>query len=231
LIGGSSLKASVKENYYTNNIVLSEKDIQTSKLYLATKRTIDIVGSLTGIIILFPLCLLVAICIKLEALKDPIIFSQLRVGKNGKCFKIYKFRSMVRDAEEKLTELLHKNDVKGHMFKMKKDPRITKVGKFIRKTSIDELPQLINILLGQMSFVGPRPPLPREVKEYTEYERQRLLITPGCTGLWQISGRSDLDFNHMLELDLKYISNRTIWFDMKIIIKTIFVLFNSKGAY
>ena len=220
MIGGSSLKASVKENYYTNNIVLSEKDIQTSKLYLATKRTIDIVGSLTGIIILFPLFVLVAVCIKLEALKDPIIFSQLRVGKNGKCFKIYKFRSMVRDAEEKLTDLLLRNDVKGHMFKMKKDPRITKVGKFIRKTSIDELPQLINILLGQMSFVGPRPPLPREVKEYTEYEKQRLLITPGCTGLWQISGRSHLDFNQMLELDLKYISNRTIWFDMKIIIKT-----------
>ena len=231
MIGGSSLKASVKEIYFTNNIVLSEKDIQISKLYLATKRTIDIVGSLTGIIILFPLFLLVAVCIKLEAVKDPIIFSQLRVGKNGKCFKIYKFRSMVRDAEEKLTELLHRNDVKGHMFKMKKDPRITKVGKFIRKTSIDELPQLINILLGQMSFVGPRPPLPREVKEYTEYEKQRLLITPGCTGLWQISGRSDLDFNQMLELDLKYISNRTIWFDMKIIVKTIFVLFNSKGAY
>ena len=138
---------------------------------------------------------------------------------------------MVRDAEEKLTELLHRNDVKGHMFKMKKDPRITKVGKFIRKTSIDELPQLINILIGQMSFVGPRPPLPREVKEYTEYERQRLLIIPGCTGLWQISGRSNLDFNHMLELDLKYINNRTIWFDIKIIVKTIFVLFNSKDAY
>lgn len=225
------MKASVRENYYTNNIVLSEKDIQISKVYVVTKRTIDIVGSLTGIIILFPLFLLVAVCIKIEARKDPIIFSQLRVGKNGKCFKIYKFRSMVRDAEEKLTELLHRNDVKGHMFKMKKDPRITKVGKFIRKTSIDELPQLINILIGQMSFVGPRPPLPREVKEYTEYERQRLLIIPGCTGLWQISGRSNLDFNHMLELDLKYINNRTIWFDIKIIVKTIFVLFNSKDAY
>lgn len=225
------MKASVRENYYTNNIVLSEKDIQISKVYVVTKRTIDIVGSLTGIIILFPLFLLVAVCIKIEARKDPIIFSQLRVGKNGKCFKIYKFRSMVRDAEEKLTELLHRNDVKGHMFKMKKDPRITKVGKFIRKTSIDELPQLINILIGQMSFVGPRPPLPREVKEYTEYERQRLLIIPGCTGLWQISGRSNLDFNHMLELDLKYINNRTIWFDIKIIVKTIFILFNSKDAY
>ena len=109
------MKASVRENYYTNNIVLSEKDIQISKVYVVTKRTIDIVGSLTGIIILFPLFLLVAVCIKIEARKDPIIFSQLRVGKNGKCFKIYKFRSMVRDAEEKLTELLHRNDVKGHI--------------------------------------------------------------------------------------------------------------------
>ena len=224
------MKASVKENYYTNNIVLSEKDIQISKSYIATKRTIDIVGSLTGIIILFPLFLLVAVCIKLEAVKDPIIFSQLRVGKNGKCFKIYKFRSMVRDAEEKLTELLHRNDVKGHMFKMKKDPRITKVGMFIRKTSIDELPQLINILLGQMSFVGPRPALPREVKEYTEYEKQRLLITPGCTGLWQISGRSDLDFNQMLELDLKYIQDRSFLTDWKIILKTFGAVLGMHGV-
>nr|WP_328820894.1 sugar transferase [Peribacillus faecalis] len=214
-----------------HNILLSKVELKTNKKYVVAKRTIDIIGSLAGMIILFPLFLLIAICIKLESLKDPVIFSQLRVGKNGKCFKIYKFRSMVVDAEDRLTELLHKNEVKGAMFKIKEDPRITKVGKFIRRTSIDELPQLINILLGHMSFVGPRPPLPREVEKYTEYEKQRLLIIPGCTGLWQISGRSNLDFDQMLELDLKYISTRTLWLDIKIIIKTIFVLLNTKGAY
>ena len=222
---------SIIENHYVHNILLSEVELKTNKKYVVAKRTIDIIGSLAGMIVLFPLFLLIAICIKLESLKDPVIFSQIRVGKNGKCFKIYKFRSMVADAEDRLTELLHKNEVKGAMFKIKEDPRITKVGKFIRRTSIDELPQLINILLGHMSFVGPRPPLPREVEKYTEYEKQRLLIIPGCTGLWQISGRSNLDFEQMLELDLKYISTRTIWLDMKIIVKTIFVLFNTKGAY
>ena len=222
---------SIIENHYVHNILLSKVELKTNKKYVVAKRTIDIIGSLAGMIILFPLFLLIAICIKLESLKDPVIFSQLRVGKNGKCFKIYKFRSMVVDAEDRLTELLHKNEVKGAMFKIKEDPRITKVGKFIRRTSIDELPQLINILLGHMSFVGPRPPLPREVEKYTEYEKQRLLIIPGCTGLWQISGRSNLDFDQMLELDLKYISTRTIWLDMKIIVKTIFVLLNTKGAY
>ncbi|WP_235973543.1 sugar transferase [Peribacillus faecalis] len=222
---------SIIENHYVHNILLSKVELKTNKKYVVAKRTIDIIGSLAGMIILFPLFLLIAICIKLESLKDPVIFSQLRVGKNGKCFKIYKFRSMVVDAEDRLTELLHKNEVKGAMFKIKEDPRITKVGKFIRRTSIDELPQLINILLGHMSFVGPRPPLPREVEKYTEYEKQRLLIIPGCTGLWQISGRSNLDFDQMLELDLKYISTRTLWLDIKIIIKTIFVLLNTKGAY
>ncbi|MBD3108286.1 sugar transferase [Bacillus sp. AGMB 02131] len=229
-MGGAFLK-SIIENHYVHNILLSKVELKTNKKYVVAKRTIDIIGSLAGMIILFPLFLLIAICIKLESLKDPVIFSQLRVGKNGKCFKIYKFRSMVVDAEDRLTELLHKNEVKGAMFKIKEDPRITKVGKFIRRTSIDELPQLINILLGHMSFVGPRPPLPREVEKYTEYEKQRLLIIPGCTGLWQISGRSNLDFDQMLELDLKYISTRTLWLDIKIIIKTIFVLLNTKGAY
>jgi lipopolysaccharide/colanic/teichoic acid biosynthesis glycosyltransferase len=138
---------------------------------------------------------------------------------------------MVSNAEDKLQDLLKSNEVSGAMFKMKDDPRITKVGKFIRKTSIDELPQLLNVLNGDMSLVGPRPPLPREVAEYTNYDKQRLLVTPGCTGLWQVSGRNSIGFEEMVELDLQYINNRNLLVDTKIILKTVLVLFGSKDAY
>lgn len=153
------------------------------------------------------------------------------MGKNGEEFNMYKFRSMVSDAEAKLAELLEQNEATGAMFKMKNDPRITKIGRFIRKTSIDELPQLINVLKGDMSLVGPRPPLVREVNEYTEYQLQRLLVTPGCTGLWQVSGRSNVGFEEMVELDLTYITTRSLTADIKIICRTIFMLFGSKNAY
>lgn len=138
---------------------------------------------------------------------------------------------MVSNAEEKLQELLQYNEVSGAMFKMKDDPRITKIGKFIRKTSIDELPQLFNVLKGDMSLVGPRPPLPREVEEYSDYDKQRLLVTPGCTGLWQVSGRSNIGFKEMVDLDLMYIRKRSLLFDIKIILKTVLVLFGSKDAF
>jgi len=138
---------------------------------------------------------------------------------------------MVSDAEAKLAELLEQNETTGAMFKMKNDPRVTKIGKFIRKTSIDELPQLINVLKGDMSLVGPRPPLVREVNEYTKYQLQRLLVTPGCTGLWQVSGRSNVGFEEMVELDLTYITTRSLTADIKIIFRTIFMLFGSKNAY
>jgi lipopolysaccharide/colanic/teichoic acid biosynthesis glycosyltransferase len=138
---------------------------------------------------------------------------------------------MVWNAEEKLAELLKFNEVSGAMFKMKNDPRITRVGKFIRKTSIDELPQLFNVLKGDMSLVGPRPPLPREVTEYTAYDKQRLLVTPGCTGLWQVSARNSVGFNEMVELDLQYIHKRSFFYDIKIILKTVLVLFGSKDAF
>lgn len=144
---------------------------------------------------------------------------------------MYKFRSMVSNAEELLEGLLKRNEISGAMFKMKKDPRITKVGKFIRKTSIDELPQLWNVIRGDMSLVGPRPPLPREVNEYTSYDKLRLKATPGCTGLWQISGRNELSFSEMVELDLRYINERSMLFDLKIILKTVKVLLGSKDAY
>ncbi|CAN7181442.1 sugar transferase [Rossellomorea sp. LjRoot5] len=205
--------------------------IENRKSYLLLKRFVDITGSICGMVLLSFLFIILAVLIKLEDPKGPVFFSQKRVGKNGKEFKMYKFRSMVSDAEQRLKDLLELNEVTGAMFKMKDDPRVTKIGKFIRKTSIDELPQLFNVLKGDMSLVGPRPPLPREVDEYTSYDKQRLYVKPGCTGLWQVSGRSNVGFDEMVELDLIYIRKRSILFDFKIIFKTVLVLFGSKDAY
>lgn len=206
-------------------------NVKEGRAYLFAKRLVDIFGSFCGIILLGALFVIIALLIKIEDPKGAVFFSQKRVGLNGREFKMYKFRSMVSNAEEKLAELLKYNEINGAMFKMKEDPRITKVGKFIRKTSIDELPQLFNVLKGDMSLVGPRPPLPREVAEYTSYDKQRLLVTPGCTGLWQVSGRNSLGFDEMVELDLQYIQRRTFLFDIKIIFKTVLVLFGSKNAF
>ncbi|WP_245947436.1 sugar transferase [Bacillus taeanensis] len=206
--------------------------IEESRPYNTAKRLLDITGALIGLILLLPLFFVVALCIKLEDPKGPILFKQIRVGKNGKEFNMYKFRSMVSNAEKLLEQLLEKNETTGAMFKMKNDPRVTKIGRFIRKTSIDELPQLWNVLKGDMSLVGPRPPLPNEVEQYTDYDRQRLLVVPGCTGLWQVSGRSNIGFEEMVELDLKYITERNIRYDFKLIVKTfLLLLFGDKGAY
>jgi exopolysaccharide biosynthesis polyprenyl glycosylphosphotransferase len=220
-------KALEKGDYYSE-VALKQSN---PTLYLAMKRMIDICGAIVGLVLTAPVFLIVAILIKLEDSKGPVFFKQQRVGKNGSLFYMYKFRSMVSNAEELLASLLDKNEVSGHMFKMKEDPRITKVGKFIRKTSLDELPQFWNVLRGDMSLVGPRPPLPREVKEYSAYHKQRLQVTPGCTGLWQVSGRNELGFEEMVELDLKYIATRNIFFDIKIILKTIRGFVGSKGAF
>ncbi|MDA2512997.1 sugar transferase [Bacillus paranthracis] len=211
--------------------LLGTIEVNENRLYLFMKRLMDIFGAICGLIFLSPIFIIVAIIIKLEDKKGSVFFKQIRVGKDGKEFGMYKFRSMVTDAEERLTDLLQHNEVSGAMFKMKDDPRITKIGRFIRKTSIDELPQLLNVLKGEMSLVGPRPPLPREVKEYTAYDKQRLLVTPGCTGLWQVSGRSSINFDGMVELDLIYIRKRSILFDMKIICKTVLLLLGSQDAY
>jgi exopolysaccharide biosynthesis polyprenyl glycosylphosphotransferase len=205
--------------------------INNRKGYLISKRIIDICGAIIGLICLSWLFLIVAILIKIEDPKGPVIFKQIRIGKDGKEFYMYKFRSMVTDAEELLDSLLHFNEISGAMFKMKEDPRVTKIGKFIRKTSIDELPQLWNVLKGEMSLVGPRPPLPREVKQYSEYDMQRLLVIPGCTGLWQVSGRNELGFNEMVELDLKYIRERSLLYDIRIILKTIKIMIRPNSAY
>ncbi|EFM09154.1 Undecaprenyl-phosphate galactose phosphotransferase [Paenibacillus curdlanolyticus YK9] len=199
--------------------------------YHAVKRSMDLAGAGMGLLVLSPVFLLLAVLIKLEDARGPVFFHQTRVGKDEKEFRMYKFRSMIADAENQLDHLLGENEIKGAMFKMKEDPRITRIGRVIRKTSLDELPQLLNVLRGEMSLVGPRPPLPREVATYTEYDKQRLAVTPGCTGLWQVSGRNGLTFDQMVELDLSYIKRRSIWLDCWIVLRTVAVLFGSKNAY
>lgn len=203
------------------------------KGYLVVKRLIDIVGSIVGVVITIPFIFVIGIAIKLESksLRAKVFFVQERVGKDGKTFKMIKFRSMQEDAEEQLKNLLHKNEIKGAMFKMKNDPRVTRVGKFIRKTSIDELPQFFNVLIGDMSLVGPRPPLMREVVQYSEKDKARLLVKPGITGLWQATVRNDSDFDVMVRLDVQYISEISFKMDMKILFKTISVVFHPNGAY
>ena len=199
-------------------------------IYLFLKRTMDITGALIGLILLSPLFILVALAIKIEDPKGTIFFSQSRCGKNNKLFPMYKFRSMVSNAEELLEELMEQNEMDGPVFKIKEDPRITKVGKFIRKTSIDELPQLFNILKGDMSIVGPRPAIPHEVAEYNDYQKQRLLVKPGLTCIWQISGRNSIGFDEWVEMDLEYIEKRNLFMDIKLIFKTIGVLFGDDNA-
>ncbi|CAH0302947.1 UDP-N-acetylgalactosamine-undecaprenyl-phosphate N-acetylgalactosaminephosphotransferase [Peribacillus simplex] len=221
----------VEQRVVSSDHLLTADQVNANLSYLRMKRFIDIIGSLIGLIILSPIFMLIAFLIKIGDPKGPVFFKQVRVGKDEKEFQMYKFRSMVSDAEERLKDLLTLNEVSGAMFKMKEDPRITRIGKFIRKTSIDELPQLWNVLRGDMSLVGPRPPLPREVVEYSSYDRQRLLVIPGCTGLWQVSGRSNLNFDQMVKLDLKYIEDRTFWIDLKIIFKTVLMIIGSKDAY
>lgn len=212
-------------------VLINQELLKKKRVTFAFKRIVDLVGGAIGLVIATPIMLGVAIAMKKEEPDGPIIFSQTRIGKNGKSFKMYKIRSMCIDAEAKLETLLAKNEVQGAMFKMKEDPRVTKVGKFIRKTSIDELPQLWNVVKGEMSLVGPRPPLPREVKTYSSYDKQRLLVKPGCTGLWQVSGRNDVHFKDMVALDVEYIQTMSIINEIKIIFKTVWVMIKPNGAY
>ena len=203
----------------------------TIRTSMAFKRSMDMVLALSAIILGMPLFLLTALLVKITS-PGPIIFSQVRVGKYGRHFKFYKFRSMYIDAEARKAELMkHNESGDGVIFKMKRDPRITPVGRFIRKFSIDELPQLFNVLLGDMSLVGPRPPLPSEVKTSTLEERKRLNITPGITCLWQISGRSELPFSKQIALDKEYIASRSAWKDFLILLKTIPATLTGRGAW
>lgn len=199
-------------------------------LNLFLKRAADIVLSLLGIIIISPILLIVALFIKLDS-KGPVFIHQKRIGKNGAPFHMHKFRSMVNNAEELKEQLEKYNETDGPAFKMKNDPRITRVGRFIRKFSIDELPQLFNVLKGEMSLIGPRPPLPNEVEQYSDFQWRRLDIRPGITGLWQVSGRSDITFDEWVKLDLYYIERWSISLELKILIKTIPVVLKGEGAY
>ncbi|RKP53840.1 sugar transferase [Cohnella endophytica] len=215
---------------YYSKAGIEQIDRREFSLHGVLKRAIDIVGSLFGLMLLSPLFVVIAIAIKWEEPKGSVFFSQTRIGKDEKPFRIYKFRSMCVDAEAKLKDVMDRNFISGAMFKIKDDPRITRIGKFIRKTSIDELPQFINVLKGDMSLVGPRPSSPMEVSQYTKYDKQRLSVTPGCTGLWQVSGRNNIGFKEMVELDLSYIKKKSIWFDIGILFRTVVTVLTSKGA-
>lgn len=212
-------------------IWLDKNKVNERHIYYAAKRFFDFIASLLALIILSPSFLIIAIFIKSEDWRAPVFYSQIRLGVNGRPFKMYKFRSMVVYADKKIQKLLDKNEVNGAMFKIKNDPRITKVGKIIRKYSLDELPQLCNVLIGDMSLVGPRPPLPREVAEYTEYDKQRLLVQPGCTGLWQVSGRNSLGFSEMVALDLSYIEKSSVLSDIIILFRTVKIMIFPNDAY
>lgn len=207
-----------------------EKVLSGKGFYRIVSRTQDIVISLLAIIVLSPLLLIIAIAIIIDDPKGGPIFSQERVGRDGKIFRFYKFRSMCIDAEEKLEKLLQSNEKDGPVFKIKEDPRITRVGRFIRRTSIDELPQLVNVLLGDMSIVGPRPALPREVSQYGEFEKQRFFVTPGLTCYWQIQPHRDkISFDEWMDLDMKYINERSFTVDWKIIFKTVIAVLTGQG--
>jgi exopolysaccharide biosynthesis polyprenyl glycosylphosphotransferase len=194
------------------------------------KRTLDIVASLLFLILLSPLFALIAAAVWIED-GGPVFFAQTRVGRHGRHFKMYKIRSMCRDAEQRLKELLARNQhAEGVTFKIKADPRITRVGKWLRKFSFDELPQFFNVLIGDMSLVGPRPPVPREVAKYSLGDRRRLAIRPGITCVWQISGRSEIDFSGQVKLDVDYIENQSFWSDLKILVLTVPAVLSGKGA-
>lgn len=199
-------------------------------MYLFLKRAMDILLSAAALFFLSPFLLLVALLIFLDDPMGSPIFVQERIGKDGKPFRFMKFRSMVVDAEARLAQLQSQNEMDGPVFKIKNDPRVTRFGRFIRRTSIDELPQLINILKGDMSLVGPRPPLPREVMQYGPYERQRLMVKPGLTCYWQARGRNEIMFREWMALDMQYVYEHSLWVDVKLIALTARVVLTGRGA-
>lgn len=219
------MKTALVENDSPKNISKNETG------YLICKRFFDIVASLCALVILSPVFLIICLIIYLDDPHGSPIFSQMRIGKNGKAFRFYKFRSMIVNAEDLLEKLQDQNEMSGPAFKMKNDPRVTKAGRFLRKTSLDELPQLWNVLKGDMSFVGPRPPLPNEVEHYTQEQWRRLSVTPGLTCYWQIQPkRNELDFDQWLALDMRYIHERNVGTDMKIIFQTVFAMLHMEGV-
>ena len=210
-------------------ISLTKED--SLNIYEQLKRLMDGILAGTGLLLLAPFLAILAIFIKLES-PGPILFAQTRIGLCGRKFQCWKFRSMYVDAEKRKQSLMAENEMQGGTtFKIKNDPRITKVGRFIRKASIDELPQLWNVIVGQMSLVGPRPPVPQEVLKYSAYDKQRLIVKPGITCIWQVSGRSDIPFKDQVRLDVEYIRKRSLWMDLLLLLRTIPAVLLAKGAY
>jgi exopolysaccharide biosynthesis polyprenyl glycosylphosphotransferase len=212
-------------------LVASEIKLQRHpRISLVLKRSMDIVGSVVGLVLLAPLLLLIGIAVRLTS-RGPALFVQERCGLRGRTFRFYKFRTMVEDAEARKADLEHLNEMRGPVFKIRRDPRITRLGAILRKASLDELPQLWNVLRGEMSLVGPRPPLPEEVELYNSHQAQRLSVVPGITGLWQVSGRSAVaDFDQWLELDLEYARRWSMTLDLRILLKTVVVVVLARGA-
>ena len=226
---GTQPERSKIENFGGYSVITYTR-FQSSYKRLLIKRVMDIAGGMAGLLITLVFTPFVALAIKLDS-KGPVLFSQIRIGRNGRRFKIYKFRSMYTDAEERKKELEDQNEIQGFMFKMENDPRITRVGRFIRKSSIDELPQFYNVVKGDMSLVGTRPPTADEFEKYNQYYRRRISMTPGLTGLWQVSGRSEVEnFDDVVKYDLEYIDNWSLTLDVKILLRTIWVVIAGRGS-
>ncbi len=233
------LKLDLFHNLNVNNKIIEEyaayqvitfSTVYFNEGYVVVKRFLDILGGIVGCLLTLIITIILSPIILIES-PGPIFFSQVRVGKNGRKFKIYKFRSMYRDAEQRKVELMEKNEIKGLMFKMTDDPRITRIGKFIRKTSLDEFPQFFNVLKGDMSLVGTRPPTLDEFEQYEGWHKRRLSFKPGLTGMWQVSGRSDIDsFEDVVKMDLQYIDNWSLLLDVRILFKTVMVVLTNRGS-
>lgn len=235
---GLAIEDSILEEKITDNIRIFQKsETKTNRkiLYKILKRIIDIIGALVGIVILIPTTVIIYLARKISKEDNgPLFYEQLRYGKNGKVFRLYKYRSMCIGADKKLKEYLENNEEAKKEFekthKLQNDPRITKIGDFLRKTSLDELPQMINILKGDMSLVGPRPVIEKEVEEYGENKERFLSVKPGLTGYWQVNGRSNTTFKERMEMELYYVDNRSLWLDIKIFFKTFITVFKKEGA-
>jgi len=230
-VGNSSVKRQACPGNFKRMTVLNREEVlYHQRGYWAVRRVQDILISLVALAIFWPVMLVIALLVMIDSPGAGPIFVQWRVGRDGKLFRFYKFRTMCPNAEQQLQSLLQFNEMDGPVFKMKNDPRITRIGRILRKTSLDELPQLWNVLRGDMSIVGPRPAVPREVDQYDEYELQRLYVTPGLTCYWQIQPcRNDMSFDELLELDLQYIKDRSFLVDWKIILKTVRAVMDMNG--
>ena len=203
---------------------------EASVLYLVAKRVMDVLGASAALLLFSPIMLLAALAVKLDS-PGPVFFRQTRVREGGKPFSFYKFRSMYVDAEQRKAEFESDNEASGPVFKIRHDPRITRVGRLLRKLSIDEMPQLVHVLLGQMSLVGPRPPVPSEVEQYQPWQLERLSVKPGLTCTWQVSGRSDIPFDTWVRMDIEYARTRNLWMDMRLLLLTIPAVITGRGAY